>query len=127
MFEKLRYQESVQEGTTSDKFVLKVAAFDIDTTQDEITYSLGKEGQRYFTIGSRTGEIKTGGRPLDRETTPVLNFTVFASDGKNVGIAGVKVKYRQFALFERCTPGSVPGLTSQTDFCKVACKLLCDV
>ena len=117
MFEKLRYQESVQEGTASDEFVLKVAAFDIDTTQDEITYSLGKEGQWYFTIGSRTGEIKTGGRPLDRETTPVLNFTVFASDGKNIGLAGVKVMYTQFGLFEKITPGCIPGVKSQTDFC----------
>ena len=48
---------------------------------------------RYFTIGRKTGEILASTTPLDREKTPVLNFTVLASDGKHTGMAGIKVKY----------------------------------
>ena len=36
--------------------------------------------------------IETTGTPLDREKTPVLHFTVLASDGKHTGIAGIKVE-----------------------------------
>lgn len=73
--------------------MLTVSATDIDTTKDEIVYSLDQTGLRYFTIGRKTGEIHTSTTPLDREKTPVLNFTVLASDGKHTGMAGIKVKY----------------------------------
>ena len=71
--------------------MLTVSATDIDTTSDTITYSLDQQGEVYFTIGPRTGEIKTGGRLLDREETPVLYFQVKVSDGKGTGVAGIKV------------------------------------
>ena len=73
--------------------MLAVSATDIDTTKEEIVYSLDQTGLRYFTIGRKTGEILTSTTPLDREKTPVLNFTVSASDGKHTGMAGIKVKY----------------------------------
>ena len=92
MFTQLRYQAAVQEGSSSKQPVLTVSATDIDTTQEDIVYSLDKQGQSYFTIESNTGVIETSGTPLDREKTPVLNFTVLASDGKHTGIAGIKVK-----------------------------------
>ena len=91
VFTQLRYEATILEGSPANQAVLTVSAIDIDTTQDDIAYSLDQEGQRYFTIGRRTGEIQTGGRPLDREKTPVLNFTVLASDGKHTGVAGIKV------------------------------------
>ena len=92
MFTQLRYQATVQEGSLSKQPVLTVSATDIDTTQEDIVYSLDKQGQSYFTIQSNTGVIETTGTPLDREKTPVLNFTVLATDGKHTGIAGIKVK-----------------------------------
>ena len=92
MFNQLRYQATVLEGSPSNQLVLTVSATDIDTTQEEIQYSLDQVGQRYFTIGRRTGEIRTG-KPLDREKTPVLNFTVLAHDGKHTGLAGIKVRW----------------------------------
>lgn len=72
--------------------MLTVSATDIDTTQEEIEYSLDQVGQRYFTIGRKTGAIKTGRKPLDREQKPVITFTVLASDGKHTGVAGIKVR-----------------------------------
>lgn len=92
MFTQLRYQATVQEGSLAKQLILTVSATDIDTTQEDIVYSLDKQGQSYFTIESNTGTIETSGTPLDREKTPVLNFTVLASDGKHTGIAGIKVK-----------------------------------
>lgn len=92
MFTQLRYQATVQEGSLAKQLILTVSATDIDTTQEDIVYSLDKQGQSYFTIESNTGMIETSGTPLDREKTPVLNFTVLASDGKHTGIAGIKVK-----------------------------------
>ena len=92
MFTQLRYQATVQEGSSAKQLILTVSATDIDTTQEDIVYSLDKQGQSYFTIESNTGMIETSGTPLDREKTPVLNFTVLASDGKHTGIAGIKVK-----------------------------------
>lgn len=81
------------EDTPANRLVLTVTATDIDTTSDTITYSLDQQGEMYFTIGRRNGEIKTSGRLLDREETPVLYFQVKASDGKGTGVAGVKVGY----------------------------------
>lgn len=92
MFTQLRYQATVQEGNLAKQLILTVSATDIDTTQEDTVYSLDKQGQSYFTIESNTGTIETSGTPLDREKTPVLNFTVLASDGKHTGIAGIKVK-----------------------------------
>ena len=90
MFTKLQYNGSVMEGTPANRLVLTVTATDVDTTSDTITYSLDQQGEVYFTIGPRTGEIKTSGRLLDREETPVLYFQVKASDGKGTGVAGIK-------------------------------------
>lgn len=95
VFTQLRYDGSVMESTPSNRLVLTVTATDIDTTSDTITYSLDQQGEMYFTIGPRTGEIKTSGRLLDREETPVLYFQVKASDGKGTGVAGIKVCYGQ--------------------------------
>ena len=81
------------EGTKRNQAVLTVSATDIDTTKEDISYTLDQEGQQYFTIGRESGEIRTGGRPLNREKTPVLNFKVLASDGKFTGVAGIKVRY----------------------------------
>ena len=92
MFTQLRYHATVQEGSSSKQPVLTVSATDIDTTQEDIVYSLDKQGQSYFTIQSNTRVIETTGTPLDKEKTPVLHFTVLASDGKHTGIAGIKVK-----------------------------------
>lgn len=83
------------EGTPANRLVLTVTATDIDTPSDSISYSLDKQGEMYFTIGPRTGEIKTSGRLLDREETPVLYFEVKASDGNRTGVAGIKVCYGQ--------------------------------
>ena len=91
VFNQLRYDGTVVEGSPGNQLLVTVTATDIDTTQETITYSLDKRGEMFFTIGPRTGEIKTGGRPLDREETPVLYFNVQASDGKFTGVAGVKV------------------------------------
>ena len=93
VFTQLRYQTTVLEGSPARQLVLTVSATDIDTTKEEIVYSLDQTGLRYFTIGRKTGEILTSTTPLDREKTPVLNFTVLASDGKHTGMAGIKVKY----------------------------------
>ena len=95
VFNQLRYQATVLEGSprNPNHVVLTVSASDIDTPQDQIAYSLDSVGQQYFTIGRKTGDIQIGGTPLDREKTPVLNFTVLASDGKHTGKAGIKVWY----------------------------------
>ena len=93
VFTQLRYQTTVLEGSPARQLVLTVSATDIDTTKEEIVYSLDQTGLRYFTIGRKTGEILTSTTPLDREKTPVLSFTVLASDGKHTGMAGIKVKY----------------------------------
>ena len=101
VFTQLRYQATVVEGSPKNQVVLTVSATDIDTTQEDVSYSLDQEGQQFFTIERRTGEIKTGGRTLDREKTPVLNFTVLASDGKYTGVAGIKVQYIYVAQHNR--------------------------
>ena len=95
VFNQLRYKATVLEGSPRDPdlVILTVSASDIDTTQEEITYSLDPVGQQYFTIGRRTGDIHIGETHLDREKTPVLYFTVLASDGKHIGVAGIKVWY----------------------------------
>ena len=92
MFTQLRYQAAILEGSPANLVVLTVSATDIDTTPEDIEYFLDQEGQRYFYIGRKSGEIQTSGTPLDREKTPVLNFTVLASDGKHTGVAGIKVR-----------------------------------
>ena len=93
VFTQLQYQATVVEGSPKNQAVLTVSATDIDTTQEDVSYSLDQEGQLFFTIEKTTGQIQTGGRTLDREKTPVLNFTVLASDGKYTGVAGIKVQY----------------------------------
>ena len=96
VFTQLRYDGSVMESTPADKLVLTVTATDVDTPSDSIYYSLDQPGELYFTIGRRTGELRTSGRLLDREKTPVLYFDVKASDrkdGKRKGVAGIKVGY----------------------------------
>lgn len=93
MFTQLLYQARVLEGSPARQPVLTVSATDIDTTKEEIVYSLDQTGLRYFTIGRKAGELLTSRTPLDREKIPVLNFTVLASDGKHTGMAGIKVKY----------------------------------
>ena len=73
--------------------VLTVTATDVDTPSDSISYSLDQLDDMYFTIGTKTGELRTSQIPLDREKTPVLYFDVKASDGKGrKGVAGIKVR-----------------------------------
>ena len=82
------------EGTPANKLVLTVTATDVDTPSDSILYSLDQLDDTYFTIGTRTGELRTSQILLDREKTPVLYFEVKASDGRNgTGVAGIKVGY----------------------------------
>ena len=98
MFTQLRYDGSVVEGTPADKLVLTVTATDVDTPLNSIYYSLDQLDEMFFTIGPRTGELRTSGRLLDREKTPVLYFDVKASDrkdGKRKGVAGIKVGFAQ--------------------------------
>ena len=91
VFTKLQYEGSVKEETAENQPVLTVSATDIDTTNDPISYSLDERGQRHFIINSNTGQIRTGPQPLNREETPVLYFTVKATDGRFNAFAGVKV------------------------------------
>ena len=95
MFTQLRYDGSVVEGNLADRLVLTVTATDLDTPSKAISYSLDQRGEMYFTIGPRTGELRTSGRLLDREKTPVLYFEVKAFDKKQTGVAGIKVGYGQ--------------------------------
>lgn len=91
MFNQLRYDATVVEGSPGNLLVVTVSATDIDTTGETISYFLDKQGEMFFTIGPENGEIRTSGRPLDREETPVLYFKVQATDGIFIGSAGVKV------------------------------------
>lgn len=94
MFTQLRYDESVVEGTPANKIILTVSATDVDSPSESISYSLDQLDEMYFTIGSKTGELRTGQILLDREKTPVLYFDVKASDEKKMtGVAGIKVGY----------------------------------
>ena len=81
------------EGTPATMLVLTVTATDVDTPSDRISYSLDQLDDTYFTIGTKTGELRTSQIPLDREKTPVLYFDVKASDGeKRTGVTGIKVR-----------------------------------
>ena len=94
MFSQLRYDGSVVEGTPANKLILTVSATDVDSPPDSISYSLDQLDEMYFTVGQKTGELRTGQILLDREKTPVLYFDVKASDEKKMtGVAGIKVGY----------------------------------
>lgn len=90
------------EGTPANKLVLSVTATDVDTPSNSISYSLDELDGMYFTIGTKTGELRTSQILLDREKTPVLYFDVKASDGeKRTGVAGIKVRlsWSNFKMF----------------------------
>lgn len=87
------YEVSMNEELPPGRSVLTVQAFDVDTpqVQSPLSYELDYTGQKYFRIDSYTGVIYTGDTKLDREKSPFLIFTVFVTDGKNKGEAGVKI------------------------------------
>lgn len=93
IFSQMVYEASINEESPPGRSVLTVQAFDIDTpkVQSPLSYKLDYTGQKYFRIDSYTGVLYTGDTKLDREKIPFLFFTVFVSDGKNTGEAGVKI------------------------------------
>ena len=95
-FAKSAYSFQVREESGPGVLVLTVTATDVDTKlapgQKSITYSLDKRGLRYFVIDAKTGKITTSTTRIDREKYPIYFFTVQAYDGKNTGMADVKVE-----------------------------------
>ncbi|XP_056442395.1 protocadherin Fat 1a isoform X2 [Gadus chalcogrammus] len=78
------YYANISEASVIGSSVLKVAAKDLDTgNNQEITYQLVEEKGKssdYFTIDRTTGIIRTA-QMLDHEETPNLKLTVRAIDG----------------------------------------------
>ncbi|XP_033109345.1 cadherin-23-like, partial [Anneissia japonica] len=80
-FERTRYTEYVYENVMVGYSVAQVTAIDRDG-QASVVYSIDTNGDasNLFDINSTTGEITTK-EHLDRETSPEISFTIFASDG----------------------------------------------
>ncbi|KAF5893704.1 protocadherin Fat 2, partial [Clarias magur] len=74
------YFASIQENLSKDKFVLKVAATDVDkSSEGKITFQIPDSQRTYFDINSKTGAISTVSA-LDREQRAEHIIEVIASD-----------------------------------------------
>lgn len=78
------YRTSLVESSPKGTVVLSARANDKDLPTSQygtIRYHLGGENSNLFTVDSISGEIKVSGTGvIDREKTPVLKLTLFASD-----------------------------------------------
>ncbi|KAA3680891.1 protocadherin delta 1 [Paragonimus westermani] len=76
--EKRLYTVVLEEEGDPGTFVLQVQATDLDATPN-IRYYLSREAQSFFHVDPHTGIITTR-VVLDREETPKIRFTVYATD-----------------------------------------------
>ena len=86
------YASSVAENNAEGQYLLQVTARDKDSGNNAfITYGFLESGAfRYLTIHPQSG-IVTARVSLDRETTPLLRYTLIAVDGADqprTGTAG---------------------------------------
>ncbi|XP_005102136.1 protocadherin alpha-11 isoform X2 [Aplysia californica] len=78
-FTQSRYSRTMQEGNKTKEFVLQVSASDLDIgANGAVSYSVDPSYARLFSI-DQSGQIFAIGN-LDRETTPVIKFKVYATD-----------------------------------------------
>uniref|UniRef100_W5U6J6 Protocadherin Fat 2 n=1 Tax=Ictalurus punctatus TaxID=7998 RepID=W5U6J6_ICTPU len=74
------YFASIQENLSKDKFLLKVAATDVDSSSEgKIMFQIPDSQRTYFNINSKTGAISTVSA-LDREQKAEHIIEVIASD-----------------------------------------------
>lgn len=78
------YRTSLVESSPKGTVVLSARANDKDLPTSQhgmIRYHLGGENANLFTVDPVRGEVKVSGNGvIDREKTPVLKLTLFASD-----------------------------------------------
>ncbi|XP_043247503.1 fat-like cadherin-related tumor suppressor homolog, partial [Amphibalanus amphitrite] len=81
-FDKVAYETDVREDVSSGTEVVRVRAVDPDRGQfGQVTYSIPSDVWReVFTINATTGVVSTR-QLLDREARPLLEFSVWATDG----------------------------------------------
>lgn len=81
IFTQKQYSRTFTEGKKIGEFVLQVSASDRDAGDNsKIRYSIDQNFALMFKIDSTTGVVSAIG-DLDREKTPVINFSAYATDG----------------------------------------------
>ncbi|XP_070197374.1 protocadherin gamma-B5-like [Littorina saxatilis] len=82
------YLALVTENAAGEQSVARVLAVDRDdSTNSAITYSLDSQGGQFFTVDPISGFISTQ-NSFDREMTPVVSLTVYATDSGRPALTG---------------------------------------